>query len=325
MVRDADAFPSTDAEVPDLLADLGLDGIVDLHVHAMPDRLQQAVWRYFDGLQDPPWPIHYRDDADALLTALRAVGVVAHTALAYAHRPGMLDWLNGYTLDLADAHPQVVPTFTMFPQDDVAEHTAAAIARGGAVAKVHTQVGRFHTTDPRLDDAWSQVADAHLPVMLHATAVYGVDGGSEYCGIDAVRALLDRHPGLTLVIAHVGMPEHAAALTLAEEADDVHLDLSMTLHDTFDRLSAGPSPWVDVGEDGLARLAALTPRVVFGSDFPSIPHSYATQVRALSRLRLDDAGLRDVLSDNARRLLARAGWQTAPGPAPDSPPTRGQP
>lgn len=41
-VRGRDAFPRTDAEVPAFLADLGLDGIVDLHVHAMPDRLQQA-------------------------------------------------------------------------------------------------------------------------------------------------------------------------------------------------------------------------------------------------------------------------------------------
>jgi uncharacterized protein len=324
VVRDADAYPANDVEVPRFVADIGLDGIVDLHVHAMPDRLQQAVWRFFDGLGDPPWPIHYRDDAQARLDTLRDVGVVAHTALAYAHRPGMLDWLNGYTLDLAETHPQVVPTFTIFPQDDVAEQTAAAIARGGAVVKVHTQVGRFHTTDPRLDDAWSQIASARLPVMLHATAVYGVDGGDEYCGVDAIRALLDRHPDLTLVVAHVGMPEYADAIALAEAAEDVHLDLSMTLHRTFEALGAQDA-WEDLGEDGLARLAALSRRVTFGSDFPSIPHDYATQVRALARLRLDDGRLRDVLSDNARRLLARTGWQTGRTPAPDPPRPRGQP
>lgn len=300
-MRDADAFPRADAEVPSFLDDLGLDGIVDLHVHAMPERLQHAVWRYFDRLEDPPWPIHYRDDAEARLALLQEFGVVAHTALAYAHRPGMLDWLNGHTLDLAAAHPQVVPTFTIFPQDDVAQVTADAIARGGAVVKVHTQVGRFHTTDPRLDEAWTQVADAHLPVMLHATAVYGVDGGDEWCGVDTIRALLDRHPGLTLIVAHIGMPEYTAAIRLAEEVADVHLDLSMTLHDTWQ----GQGPWLDLDEDALARLADLAPQVTFGSDFPSIPHDYATQVRALARLGLGDDALSDVLSGNARRLLDR--------------------
>ena len=302
--RDPDHFPAADTEVPAFLDDLGLDGIVDLHVHAMPDRLQAAVWRFFDALEDPPWPIRYRDDAQARLDHLTRVGVVAHTALAYAHRPGMLDWLNGYTLDLADAHPQVVPTFTVFPEDGVTQATADAIDRGGRVVKVHTQVGRFHTTDERLDEAWALIAAARLPVMLHATAVYGVDGGDPWCGIDTVRALLDRHPGLTIVVAHVGMPEFDAAIDLATEADDVHLDLSMTLHDTWTDEPAvreqRPSPAT------CERLGAMPDRLVFGSDFPSIPHEYVVQVRGLARLGLDDAGLRDVLAGNAGRLLDHA-------------------
>ena len=301
--RDADRFPTSDDEVASFVADLGLGGIVDVHVHAMPDRLQQAVWRYFDALDDPPWPVAYRQEVEERLDHLRAMGVVAHTALAYAHRRGMLGWLNGFTLDLADAYPQVVPTFTIFAEDGVTEATADAIGRGGAVVKVHTQVGRFHTTDRRLDESWRLIADARLPVVLHATAVYGVDGGAEYCGIDAVRALLDRHPDLTLVVAHVGMPEYDAAMDLVEEADDVHVDVAMTLHDT----------WVDepavaqqqMSPRAVERLGGLHDRVLFGSDHPTIPHDYATQVRSLARLGLDDAGLRDVLAGNAQRLLAR--------------------
>ena len=301
--RDLDGFPAADDEVADFAADLGLDGIVDLHVHAMPERLQQAVWRYFDGLDDPPWPITYRQDTEQRLAHLARMGVVAHTALAYAHRPGMLDWLNAYTLDLAEAFPQVVPTFTIFPQDDVTEVTERAIARGGAVVKVHTQVGRFHTTDPRLDGAWELIAAARLPVVLHATAVYGVDGGAEWCGVDAIRALLDRHPDLTVVIAHVGMPDHDDALDLAADTDDVHLDVAMTLHDTWaDEPAVAQQA---MGPATVERLATLADRVVFGSDHPTIPHDYATQVRAVARLGLDDAALRDVFAGNARRLLAR--------------------
>lgn len=302
-VRDVDGFPSTDAEVRDFVRDLRLEGIVDLHVHAMPERLQQAVWAFFDRLDDPPWPIRYRTAAVEQLAALQDLGVVAHTALAYAHRPGMLDWLNTYTLDLAAAHDQVIPTFTIFPQPDVGAVTADAIARGGAVVKVHTQVGRFHASDARLDEAWRQIAEARLPVMLHATAVRGVDGGAAWCGVDTVRALLDRHPELTVIVAHLGMPEYQDAIALAEAADDVHLDVSMTLHDTW--RSAGAHAHVDVPEHLLARLHELAPRLVFGSDFPSIPHAYATQVRALARLELEDADLRAVLAGNARRLLAR--------------------
>lgn len=294
--RDADAFPRADAELPAFLDDLGLSGIVDLHVHAMPERLQEAVWRFFDRLEDPPWPIRYREEADERLDHLARIGVERHTALAYAHRPGMLTWLNDHTLGLADAREAVVPTFTIHPDPDVDEQTARAIARGGAVVKVHTQVGRFHTTDPRLDGAWQQIAAARLPVVLHATAVYGVDGGDEYCGIDTVRALLDRHPDLRVVVAHLGMPDYAEAVALAREAPQVHLDTAMTLHD-------GPVS-ARVPPDVVEALGELSDRVVFGSDYPSIPHEYAVQVRALARLGLDDDGLRALLAGNARRLLA---------------------
>lgn len=297
-------LPGSDAEVRPFLADLGLDGIVDLHVHAMPHRLQQAVWAYFDRLEGPAWPIAYRHDEDTRLQVLARLGVVAHTALAYAHRPGMLDWLNDHTLALAERVRTVIPTFTIFPQPDVGEATARAIMRGGAVVKVHTQVGRFHTTDPLLDEAWAQIAAARLPVVLHATAVYGVEGGAEFCGVDAVRALLDRHPDLTIVLAHLGMPDHADAVALVEQTDDVHLDTAMTLH--------GGELDVPVPDEVRARLHDVADRIVFGSDYPTIPHDYATQVRALAALELDDAGLRQVLAGNARRLLDRRVRQGGP-------------
>jgi predicted TIM-barrel fold metal-dependent hydrolase len=296
--RPADAFPATDAEVPGFVADLGLDGIVDFHVHGLPEALQQAVWRYFDGLDAPPWPIHYRASTDELLARLRRLGVAAHPALAYAHRPGMLGWLNDFTLDLAERHDQVVPTFTIYPDPDVGERTAEALDRNGAIVKVHLQVGRFHATDPRLDDAWSQIADHRLPVVLHATAVYGVDGGREYCGIDAVRALLDRHPGLVVVLAHLGMPDFDATAALLAEHPEVYADTAMVPQDG--PLAQMPTPAL------LEQVRAHPDRLVFGTDYPSIPHDYATQVRGLATLGFDDDELRGVLAGNARRLLAAA-------------------
>lgn len=292
-----DDYPRSDAQVRPWLAALDLDGIVDIHVHALPSRLQQAVWRFFDGLDDPPWPIRYRLDARAQLDVLRDVGVVAHTALAYAHRPGMLGWLNDYTLGLAEQFEQVIPTFTIHPEDGVAEQTATAIDRGGAVVKVHLQVGRFDATDPRLDDAWAMIAAARLPVVIHASAVYGVDGGHEYCGADGIRALLDRHPELVLVVAHLGIPQHAEFIPLAESHRGLYLDVAMTMvSEQFDAVVDPPM---------LDRIRALKPQILFGSDYPSIPHDYAHQVAALARLEPSEDELRQLLAGTAARLLAQ--------------------
>lgn len=296
-VRSAGDFPAVDAEVAAFAHDLGLPGIVDLHVHALPARLEAAVWAFFDGLDDPPWPINYRGEPDDRLRVLGDLGVVSHTALAYPHKPGMLPWLNDHTLGLAEQHAQVIPTFTIFPEPAVAALTEDAIQRGGQVVKVHNQVGRFIPADRRLDEAWRLIAAHRLPVMIHASAVYGVDGGGEFCGADRVADLLDLHPDLTLIVAHLGRPDDDDFMRLAEQTPGLYLDVSMALVDD-DGLLAGQYPFAE-------RLAALWPRVVFGSDFPTIPHQYAAQVRGLAALGLQDAQLGAVLHDTARTLLSR--------------------
>jgi uncharacterized protein len=291
-------WPMSDAEVAPFVRSLGLPGIIDIHVHALPHRLQEAVWAYFDRLEDPPWPITYRDDEPTRLATLTDLGVFAHTALAYGHKPGVAAWCNEHTLSLADTHPQVIPTFTFHAEDGSDAYVADAIARGGRIAKVHLQVGRFHATDPRLDGVWPQLVAAGIPAVVHASAVYGVDGGSDYCGPDAIRALLERHPGVTVIVAHLGMPDAEGFLALAEAEPSLRLDVTMTLTD--------PPYGMDVPASLLPRLAAIHDRVLFGSDFPSIPHEYHAQVRGLAALDLDDAGLRRVLHGNAAALLGDA-------------------
>jgi uncharacterized protein len=291
----AAAYPRTDAACRHFAWSLGLPGYLDIHVHVLPPALQRAVWDYFDRLDDPPWPVHYRDDEATRLATLRELGVVAHTALAYPHRPGVAAWCNDHTLDVAARHPAVIPTFTFYPEDGVDDVVSSAIARGGRVAKVHLQVGRFHATDPRLDGVWSQLTAARVPAVVHASAVYGVDGGDQYCGPDAIHALLERHPDLLVIVAHLGMPDARGFVALAEAVPTLRLDTSMTLTD--------PPYGSPVPPDVLERLRALSDRVLFGSDFPTIPHAYAAQVRGLAALELDPAGLRGVLHDNAARLL----------------------
>ena len=301
-------YPSSDAEVRGFLDRLGLPGIVDVHVHAMPDRLQQAVWRYFDALEDPPWPVAYRDDLEARLATLRELGVVAHTALAYAHKPGMLEWLNDFTLGLAVDQPQVVPTFTLYPEDGVTDVVARALSRGGAVCKVHTQLSRFTLDDPRLDDAWRLCSEARTLVVAHTSKVYGVDGGDATSGPAQIRRVRERHPELRLCIAHLGLPD----------PDGGHWDAIQELPGVWtDPSGVLVEPPTQVAPGGMVDRAGVRERladhVVFGSDFPSIPHTFAAGLRGLAHLGLTPAGLRAVLHDRAADLLVEAGWHGLDG------------
>ncbi len=316
VVVPAGEFPVDDAGVAPFFAALGLDGIIDIHVHAMPDSIQQAVWRFFDVLDSPPWPITYRADVETRLGWLRDLGVLGHTALAYPHKPGMLSWLNTFTLDLADAHPQVIPTFTIYPEPGVTDAVAAALEHGGAVCKVHVQVGEYHLADPLLDDAWRLMSEAGTVVVNHASAVYGVAAGAEYCGGAVVDALATRFPDLTLVIAHLGMPDVDGSMWDAiAKHPRVFTDVSMALTDPIYG-NPGEEPFTAGNADRLR--GELADKLVYGSDFPSIPHHVAAQVRGLAKLELDPAGLRAILFERAAGLLAEAGWTVPPTVAPPS-------
>jgi len=77
------------------------------------------------------------------------------------------------------------------------------------------------------------------PIILHAGAVADGSGNEEWCGPDPVLRLLDRFPGLRLVIAHLGAPDHDAFVALAERNEGVWLDTAMVFTDPP---YLGPSP-----------------------------------------------------------------------------------
>jgi uncharacterized protein len=283
-----------DAEVPAYVAALALPGIVDLHTHFMPERVQAKVWAHFDR-QDPSWPILYRGDESERLATLAGLGVRHHTALAYAHRPGMAGWLNEHTLRLAAAHPQVIGSFTFYPEPGVEADVERALAAGGAVAKVHLQVGKFHTLDPLLDQVWAELERRRVPVVLHAGAVADGSGGEEFCGAGEVSGLLERHPDLVLVVAHLGAPDFTEFLDLADAAPTLRFDTAMVF--------GAPEPSWPLPPGIAERLGPLRDRILFGSDLPTVPRSFANQLSGLSSLGLGDDWQRAVLWHNAARLL----------------------
>ena len=98
--------PSTDADVPGFLAALGIPGIVDVHVHFLPERVLRKVWAYFDGAAEHcgmAWPVHYRLPEPERFAVLKDLGVTAFAPLVYPHRPGMARWLTEWVTEFAAA------------------------------------------------------------------------------------------------------------------------------------------------------------------------------------------------------------------------------
>ena len=283
---------------------LGLAGLVDLHVHFLPERVMNKVWGYFDHAEQhygTPWPVQYKVSEPDRLAVLRELGVLRFAPLVYPHKPGMAAWLTEWALEFAARVPAAVPTATLFPELGVADYVRAALDAGARVFKMHVQVGAFDPRDELLDEAWGLLADAGVPVVIHCGN--GPIPGA-HTGMDVFAEVLAAHPALTAVLAHAGMPEFDAALDLVARFPRVYLDTTMVGTPFSLRMAPLPADWA-------ARLTEHADRIALGTDFPNIPYDYSTQLRAIAGWaaadeRLGDDFLRAVLHDTPARLLGLA-------------------
>jgi predicted TIM-barrel fold metal-dependent hydrolase len=276
-------------------------GLVDLHVHFMPDRVLRKVWTYFDEAEEhygTAWPVHYRGTEAERLGWLADQGVAAFAPLVYAHRPGMAQWLTEWAVDFGRRTPGAVPTATIWPEPSVAGYLTAALDAGARCAKVHVQVGGFDPRDPQLAVAWGLLAEAQVPVVVHCG-----DGPipGRFTGLDVFEEVLAAHPRLVAVLAHAGMPDFAGALRLMDRHPRLHLDTTMVGTEFSEAMAPLPADWA-------ARLVDVADRVALGSDFPNIPYPYAEQLAAIESWaeaddRLGEPFLRAVLHDTPARLL----------------------
>jgi uncharacterized protein len=290
-----------DGDVPAFWESLGLPGLADVHVHFLPPRMLRRVWAHFEAagpLVGVEWPIRYRWSDEDRVAHLDKLGVRAFSALAYAHRPDMAADLNDWTLAFARATPGCLPSATFYPEPGVTGYVTAALDAGARVFKVHLQVGGFDPMDPSLTPVWGTLADAGVPVVVHAGHL---PVAAEYTGPEPFAAVLARHPRLTAIVAHMGAPDYAAFLDLASAYDRVSLDTTMAFTPFFDQFLPFPPP-----ELPRLRDLGLAGKVLLGSDFPNIPYPYADQLTGLARLDLGDDWLRAVCWHNFQLLFPHA-------------------
>jgi predicted TIM-barrel fold metal-dependent hydrolase len=286
-----------DPEAPRVPGALGALPVVDAHVHLFPDRLFEALWGWFEA---HAWPVRYRLRSEEVVELLASRGVDRVVGLHYAHRPGLAAGLNAYVLDLARRLPQVIPTATVFPGERGArELLRRALGEGARGVKVHCHVQKVAPDDPRLDEVFEEATAARVPVVMHAgrepsSPAYAVDTRA-LCSAAAVARVLTRHPGLTLVVPHLGADEFAAYEALLDRFPGLYLDTTMVLAGYF---RFAPDPGL------LARRAG---RLLYGSDAPNVPYAWSRELAALDAAGLAPDALRAIAVENARRLFLPRG------------------
>ncbi|MEF8789318.1 MAG: amidohydrolase family protein [Haloarculaceae archaeon] len=299
--RDGSADAAAAAADVDADADADLDvdprfaGATDCHVHLMPGRLMAAIR---DALNDAAgWEFPHPTDRAGIERVLGAHGVRRYLALPYAHRPGIARGLNDWVLDAAADSSMAVPFATVHGDDDVGAVVREAFEAGARGLKFQCPVQECGPADPRLDPAFELAAEYDRPILFHAgTAPMFRD--SPHVGADRFREFVASYPEVRACSAHMGTFEWEAFVEIARANESVYLDTCFAMATVVgDYVDFDPSVIPDsVFED-------LAGRVMYGSDFPNMPHAYVREREGLLDRDLSEGAFEALFRGAAANFL----------------------
>ena len=272
-----------------------LSGATDVHVHLMPDRLMAAIRGALN--DEAGWEFPHPVDREGVEATLREHGIERYCALPYAHEPGVAADLNEWVLERAADSSMCVPFATVHGEDDVGAVVRAAFENGARGLKFQCPVQEVGPDDPRLDPAFELAAEFGRPILFHAgTAPMFRD--SPHVGVDAFRSFLASYPGVRACAAHMGAFETPAFLETLREHDDAFLDTCFAMSTVADRYMNYDPTDIDT-----AVFEEFSGRIMYGSDYPNIPHPYRAEYEGLLARDLSSSAREALFGGAAERFL----------------------
>jgi len=207
-------------------------GVIDAHMHLMPDRLMTAIR---ESLSDTAgWSFDHPTDLDSMTEVLERAGVEQCIALPYAHRPGIAPDLNEWICEETADSEMAIPFATVHAADeDVGAIVEEAFSRGARGLKFQLPVQGFAADDPRLDPAYEVAAEWDYPVLFHAGTA-PMFRGNPAVGIEPFRSFVDSYPDIRACGAHMGTYEHETFMDLVRDRENVFLDTTFAMSSVAD-------------------------------------------------------------------------------------------
>ena len=274
---------------------------IDFHVHITPPDLS-AQWRsfaekepYFSLLSNSPR--NKFASAPEIIAALDAAGFDRAVVFGFAFSdPGLCRHVNDYVIESVRQYPRRLIGFAVAPPGDPGfeneiQRCCAAGLRG--VGELFPEGQGFDIADAKQTGCLASVcAELKLPVLIHANEPVGHEyAGKTKTGLRALEQFIAHNADLKIVLAHWG-----GGLMFYEAMPEMRKLCRNVYYDT----AASPLLY----DPEIFRAAAalgLTEKILFGSDFPLLPH--ARYADSIAKSGIGPAEQELILGGNAGRLL----------------------
>lgn len=263
-----------------------MSAVIDIHTHAFADDLATKAVPALLQSAGGSLTAHYDGTIAGLVREMDRTGVDVSVIQPVATKAAQVTAINDWVA--AQASERIIPFGAMHPDvSDPAAEMARMRGLGLRGFKMHPEHQSFSPDERRLDAVYAAAVEHGMIVLFHAGAdvIHPTVHGTP----ESFAAVIDRHPDLTAILAHMGGFREWRGVAEHLAGRDVWLDTAYT-----------PDHLPD--EEFVALIRAHgADRVLFGSDGPWT--DAAVEVARLRTLPLSSRELEGILGDNARRLL----------------------
>lgn len=260
--------------------------IIDIHTHAFTDELAAKAVPALLQSAGGSLTAHYDGTIAGLVREMDRTGVAVSVIQPVATKSAQVAAINDWAA--AQASDRIIPFGAMHPDlEDPSAEVARMRRLGLRGFKMHPEHQSFSPDEPRLDAIYAAAVEYGMIVLFHAGAdvIHRTVHGTP----ESFAAVIDRHPDLTAILAHLGGFREWRGVAEHLAGRDVWLDTAYTLGQLPD-------------EEFVALVRAHgADRVLFGSDGPWT--DAAAEVAHLRSLPLTPAEIEGMLGGNAQRLL----------------------
>jgi len=263
---------------------------IDAHAHVFPERLFDAIWRFFE---QNYWHINYKLYGPQIAQFYHDQGFAGFTTLNYAHKPDISAMMNEYTRSFHERYPESIPFGAVHPADkDLLKIAETYLTTYGFLGfKFQLSVTDFYIYDDRLLPLYDLIRREDKILVFHAGTG---PAANHYVGVKHFRKFADKYGDLRVQIAHLGSYEYEAFFALIHKYPTFYLDTAMILvdHELF------PSDF----PPGTHLLQEHEDQLLFGSDFPHIPYDFVESWKTLFSLQLPKSFYEKLMYKNAQKL-----------------------
>ena len=270
--------------------------IIDFHTHYVKKELLNPTWLSFLESINPEFFAKMDDfskNPDPFITYLKTQGVRYAVVL-----PECAPATSGFVpteevIQYCRGQEMLIPFTSMNPNlhSDLAVKLQSYVENCGIKGlKLHPSYQFFYPNEARLYPLYAKAQELRIPIIFHIGSSIFKGTRLKYCDPIYLDDVAVDFPDLKIIMAHSGRGFwYNECFSLSKLHQNVYMDIT----------GLPPQNLLSYFPD----LEKNSEKVLFGSDWPTMPTGIAKNIEAIKSLPLSERAIEAILCKNARKIL----------------------